>query len=166
MVLVVEPVALVRCTVLMEVGTLTIRFVVLPESNIDIAICMNDSTEAFLPIIDKVAIVARAIRPHLSSTSMAYRAGPFTCVTNAVLDLDHVLCDDSQPFPPEQIITVRIVPFELLKLIQLHSDRFIIVVTFFGSLARFVPGIPDVKLGVLQNPSKSLLRKESASMSL
>ena len=97
-VLIIEPVTLVRCTILVEVGAFTIRFVVFPEADIDIAISVDDPAEAFLSIIDKVAIVARAIRPDLGCTPMTNCSRPFASVTHAILDLLHILLHNSEAF--------------------------------------------------------------------
>ena len=97
----------------MEVRPFTIRLVVLPVAHIHVAIGVNDSTEALLTVIDKMAVIACAIWPDLGTTPMANRTRPLTCVLYIIVDERLWSRYDTKPFSLKQLLAVLIVPVKL-----------------------------------------------------
>ena len=83
MVLVIDPKAFVVGTVHVRVSTHTIGPVFLPVADIYVSIAVNDAAEAFLIVVDEVAVVARTIWPRERASPMSPAiTGPFASVTN------------------------------------------------------------------------------------
>ena len=79
-VLIIQPVALVIRPISMVIGAFTVGHVVFPVADVVVAICVNQTPESFLLIVDKVAVVAGPIGPDLRTLAMAVFTSPLACV--------------------------------------------------------------------------------------
>jgi len=104
-VLVVEPVAFIGGAVCMEIGTLAIGLVILPVAHIHVSISVDDPPKSLLPIIDKIAVVACAIRPDLRATTMPDRPRPLSDVLNFIMNDFFAFFDTFEALSFELILT-------------------------------------------------------------
>ena len=112
-VLIVKPFTFILCAISVEVGPFTIRLVILPVAHIHVAIGVYDPTEALLTVVNKVAVVARAVWPDLGTTPVANRTRPLTCVLYVIVDERLWSRYDTKSFSLEQLLAELIVPVKL-----------------------------------------------------
>lgn len=85
--LVVLPVALVHLPIEVLVGATAVRFVVLPLTSIDVAVCMNEPPDSIGLPIGPLALVQGPVEPDLATTPDAdlQVCSPLALVYNAAL---------------------------------------------------------------------------------
>ena len=128
MMLIVQPLTFILSAVGMKVGPFTIGLVILPVAHVHVSIGVNDPTEALLPVVDKKAVVAGAVRPDLSATAVPNRARPLTRVLYVIVDERLRPRHDAKPLPLEQLQAILIVPVELEQLLKLLLHNRVVVV--------------------------------------
>lgn len=87
MLLVVLPVALVHLPIEVLVGTAAVRFIVLPLTGVDVAVCVNEPPYSVGLPIGPMALVQGPVEPDLSTTPDAdlQVCSPLALVNNAAL---------------------------------------------------------------------------------
>lgn len=75
---IIEPLAVVSCTIDMDVNALAIGFVVNPVSLVNVTVDVREFAEAVGAIILPVALVTRTIGPDLLSIAVAEPSNPLS----------------------------------------------------------------------------------------
>lgn len=109
MLLIIEPVSLVKCSVCMRVSASAVCFVIQPLSFIHIAISMNKFPNSICLIITPIPFILRPIRPDLDSLAISFAVHPLPCIHSAILQ--------SKGRFPDSFIIMR-----HLKIIRCHRS--------------------------------------------
>jgi len=91
MLLIVSPVSLISRPISMSVGALSICLVIFPLSFVDVTVCVEQLSKPIRLVIKPVALVARAIRPLLTTVTFTQLVSPFTLINRTAGETDRAL---------------------------------------------------------------------------
>ena len=166
MMLIVDPITLVIRTVVMEIGALAIRSVILPVAHVYITIAMDDTPEALLLILVKVAVIPGPIRPDLRSFAVAHGAGPLAGILHVALVDGLLACLHDKPVLADELIAELVVPLELGQIFQLLLHDRVLVVRHELAVLAGVVGRAQVLVRVHAQPIKQAHRHETSRVGL